>query len=381
MALPISTRGRLYAKTESSYGDAAVTFSATDALRHITSQFRFDPFNRVSTPEKKASAGNFARFDRRITAELSTLEAVVRPSGTLNTLPEGDDVYKNALGAVTNVTLNTTVSSGGTTTGATLASAGSLAVGDAVVITRNSVKYIRILQTVAGAAVTWAPALPTSVVNGEAVKGCITYKLTSDLTGTLAFFHLVDTFKRLLIGTAADRLSLNFDANEEGRFTLSGPAQRQLTTGLPSDPVTFTAVGGNAPSGLVGELVIGGTAYLDKLVRFEIDNKFKVRNEEQGNNGLATGAYRVGTREVSVAIEAFAETQATLYDLAVAGTNVSVLKQTGRTEGNICAVFCPSVEFKVPETSDGDDEATWSFQGTALESTLNAGNEITLAFG
>jgi hypothetical protein len=304
----------------------------------------------------------------------------MRPSGTLNTLPEADEIFLNAFGARTNVTLDTLVSSGGTTTGATLASGAGLAVGDGIVLTRGGVKYVRVLQTVAGAAVTWAPALPTAIQNSEVVRGCITYKLAAELSGSLALFHIVSTFRRLLLGAVVDRFAMTYDANEEGRFTASGPAQRQLTAGLPSDPAGFTSVGGNAPSGLVGELMIGATAYLDRQVMFDLTNKFKVRNEEQGNAGLATGAYRVGTREITVSIEAFAETQATLYDLAVAGTNTPVLKQTGRTEGNIVAVYCPNVYFKVPETTDGDDEAKWSFSGTALESALNAGNEMTLVF-
>lgn len=382
MALQVGRKGRVFLKKESTYGDSTVTFAATDALRHITLGMQFDPFNRVTSPEKKLSPGPANRFDRRASATWS-LEALLRPSGTLNTVPEADEVLEAAFGSKTNVTLATTVAATPTptTTTATVTSATGLAKGDAILITRNGVRYVRVLTNVTGTALTWAPALPTAPAAGESVKGCITYKLSTNLAISLAVAHYLDTFKRLLLGAAADQLSLRFNANEEPRFTVSGPAKEQLTgSGVPSQPASFTTVGGNPPSGLVGELVIGSTAtaYLFKNLEVQITNGLRLRNVEYGSS-KASEVYRAGRREITLSLEAFAETEATLYDLAEAGTNTVLLKQTGRTEGNIVALYAPKVEVKVPETSDDDEEVNWRFTGVCLESADGENDELTLA--
>src|SRR5262245_33860107 len=99
MALNLGRTGRLYYKKESSYANTGVTFSATDALRHVALQMAFQPFNRVISPEKTAAAGVASRFDRRQSAELASLEAVLRPSGTLNTVSDADEIFECAFGA------------------------------------------------------------------------------------------------------------------------------------------------------------------------------------------------------------------------------------------------------------------------------------------
>ena len=114
----------------------------------------------------------------------------------------------------------------------------------------------------AGTTLTWAPALPSSILNGESVKGCIGYRPTTDLAASLAFFHVLTNFRRLVLGGVVDRFGMKFGHNVEPMFSASGPAARQLTTGLPSTPAAFTTVGGNPPSGLIGELLIGATPYL-----------------------------------------------------------------------------------------------------------------------
>lgn len=378
MALNLGRTGRLYYKKESSYANTGVTFSATDALRHIALQMAFQPFNRVISPEKTAAAGVASRFDRRQSAALESLEAVLRPSGTLNTLSDADEIFECAFGAKTNVTLATTVSSGGTTTGATLASAGTLAVGDGVLITRSGVKYVRILQSVAGAVVTWAPALPTAVTNGESVKGTVSYKGTTALALSLAFAHYTTNYNRLLLGVGANELTLKFDANEEPRFELSGnAADMKVVSGVPSDPGTFTPVGTIVPSGLVGELLVNDTVYKFKHYEAMVNNTLAVRNQEYGV-AIATESYRNGKREVKISLETFVENQTVLHDLSVAGTPCSILKQTGRTEGSIIACWSPKVDFDVPETDDPDEALSWSYEGTALASADGNNDELTL---
>lgn len=382
MTIPIGRKGQVYLVTEDDYGVEQCLASA-NALRHIEIGFASDPFNRVTSPEKKVSPGPVNRFDRKKSAELSTLVSLLRPSGTLNTLPEIAPVLEAAFGNLTNVTLDTTVAASpvATTTGATVASAGDLAIGDAVLIAvtgRDESPYVRILTGVSGAALVWAPALPSAPVTGDAVKGGITYKLTTDLAISLCIAHYLAGFRRELLGAGINEMAMTFDANEEPQVSASGPAKSQLTGTMQDQPAAFTTVGGNPPSGLVGELLIDDLAYLFKSLEVTIGNGLMIRNQEYGVNG-GTELYRQGRREITISLEAFAETEATLYDLAESGTNVSLLKQTGRTEGNIVAVYAPIVEFKVPETDDPDEEVSWSFESTVLESADEANDELTLA--
>lgn len=380
MTIPIGRKGQLYLKKEAAYG-VEETLTATEALRHIDVGFGFDPYNRVTSPEKKQSPGVVNRFNRQKTAELATLVALLRPSGALNTLPEIDPILEVAFGSKTNVTLATTVSASPspTTTGCTVASVGTLAEGDMVLIevTGQSGPYVRMLTDVTGSALAWAPALPAAPTSGDDVKGGITYKLTTDLALSLTIAHYVGSFKRELLGAGVNSLAMAFDANEEPRVTASGLAANQLTGTAQAKPAAFTTVGGNPPSGLVGELYIGATAYLFKKLDVTITNALVVRNQEYGVN-TATEIYRQDRREVALSLDVFAETEATLYDLAEAGTNAALLKQTGKTEGNIVTVYCPTVEWKVPSTDDPDTEVSWNFSGMALESADAANDEISL---
>ena len=381
MAINIGRLGKLYVKKESAYGETLAAHASADALRHINLGFTTDPFNRVTSPEKKKSPGPVNRFDRRVTAELATLESLLRPSGTLNTLPECDQILEAALGTKTNETLSTTVlaSPAPTTTTCTVASAGSLVKGDAILISRSSVLSVRFLTSVVSDALTWAPALPTAPTTGEAVKGCITYTLTGTLAVSLAIAHYLDTFKRALVGVGIDGLELAFDANEEPRFTASGPSKEQFTgAGVPSLPAAFTTVGNNPPSGLIGDLFVDDTELKFKSFSVTLTNGLVVRNTEYGQ-AKATELYRNARREIEFSLETFAETEATLYDIAEAGTNPAIFKQTGRTEGNIVALRLPKVEVKVPSTDDPDEEVNWGFTGMALETADDLNDEIGLA--
>lgn len=500
MSLQISRRGKLYVKAEGSYGDATVTFASGDAMRHIDFDLQDDPFGRVKSTEKKASPGTVNAFDRRRSASWSLKDALLRPSGTINTIPESDVVQKAAFGTETNVALTTAVgvkppvavlsavdglvdngahsyrlifadASGHTkvsgasnavttaTTGngkvtvtialgptgtvsrglyrtaagadpavvanyklhstiadnttvtvldntadsglgaaptntdlstllttkaAFLAAVSTLAVGDGLLITRGGVNYVRVIATISGNNVTWLNALPSAVVDGDVVQGTITYKLTTDLALSMAFFHTEvanggsQGFTRLGLGCVADKWALKFSPNEEVHLSVSGPAQKQLVSGTPGVPASFTTVGGNPPSGLIGDLWIGDNVYLHTSADCSVTNGMKLRNAEAGNSGVATEAYQAGRRDVMFNLDAYVETEATLYDLAVAGTLTPVLKQVGRTAGNIIAVYCPSVDFKVASTSDGDNEATWSWKGTARETVDGQNDELVL---
>lgn len=383
MAIPQGRTGKVFLKKEGTYG-VEETLAATNALRHVNVGFTHNPFQRVNSPEKNASPGQFTRFDRKPSTQLSTLVSLLRPSGTLNTLPEIDPILEAGFGSLTNVTLDTTVSASPTptTTGCTVASAGALAAGDAVLITvtGQSGPFVRFLTNVATNALTWAPALPAAPSTGDAVKGGVTYKFTSSLAISLTIAHYLSSFKRELLGAGIDSLELAFDANAEPQATASGPARNQLTGTTQSEPGAFTTVGGNPPSGVKdSETYIDDTVYLMKSLGITVANSLAVRNTEYGVQ-LPTEMYRNGIREVGVTLDAWAETEATLYDLTEAGTLAALMNQTGKTEGSIVAVRLPRVDFSVPDQDDGDGEVNWSFSGTALESALGANDELSLAF-
>ncbi len=381
MVQPIGRTSQVYTKKEAAYG-VEETFAASNALRHLDAAFGFDPFNKVTSPEKKQSPGPANRFVRKKSGELSSLVTLLRPGGALNTLPEMDPILEAAFGSLTDVTLDTTVASAPTTTGATVASAGTLAVGDAVllVVTGEAGPFVRILTAVSGADLSWAPALPGAQTVGDAVKGGLTYKLTTDLAISLTIAHyLANGRHRELVGAGINQLAMAFDPNEEPRSTASGPAKEQLSkANVQSQPADFTMVGAASgpPSGITGELFLNDALYKFITGEVSIANGLELRNQEYGVNA-ATEIYRKGRREISLSLESFLGDDA-LYDLTEAGTNANFLLQTGKTEGNIVAVYAPKVEWKVPDQDDPDEEPKWSFTGMALETADKQNDELTL---
>ena len=393
MAISVGRRGRVYVKKESTYGTFP-SLSATDAVRHTNALRTFDPFARVTSPEKKDSPGAVTRFARKKQAALQTLEFLLRPSGTLNTLSEADEVYEAAFGARTNITNSSTIqaapspAAGEFTIGTGHVATAGYVVGDAVVVNIASLAagqrdHVRFISAISTDQLSVEPDLPAMPAAGDTVKGCTTYKLTTALAISLAIAKFMPGGEDAwaLRGVPADQFSLSFDESQEIVASLSGPAMDALTTGqsgMPSDPSTFTTVGSHPPSGLLGDLYIDDTAYLFRTAAVTIANAMAVRNSEYGVNA-ASEAYRRGRREVSLSLDAWAETAGTLYNLAELGTNVQLMIQTGKAEGNIAAVYCPVAEMKPPSIDDPDEEVTWSFSGMALESADGQNDEVSLA--
>jgi hypothetical protein len=375
-------KGQLYVKAEATYGTAP-TFTATEALRHLNFKPTRNPFNRVNNPEKKQSPGTVSRFDRRETAGWS-IEALLRPSGTLNTLPEAAAVMNAAFGSTSNITLSTTVSASPspTTTGCTVASATGLVVGQAILLVVAGVKYVRFLTNISTLALTWAPALPSAPAAASAVKGVITHKLTTDLALSLAMEHYLTadtTHSKVVTGAVVDKLTMAFAQNEEPRFTASGPA-KTVTTPAAAKPAAFTAVGtGNPPSGLTGHLVIGSAQYKFTKMDVDISNGMKLRDNSYGFSQAEEILPR-GRRIITLGLDALVGDEAVIYDNAESGSRVSVLKQTGLTEGNIVALYAPLVDFDVPDQDDPDDVPTWPFKGVCCESADGQNDELSIAF-
>jgi hypothetical protein len=191
---------------------------------------------------------------------------------------------------------------------------------------------VRFLTSVAGAVVTWAPALPSAPADGAAVKGCITYRLTTDLAISLDILHAYPSFKRELLGAGIDSLNLEFDGTEEARFTANGPAKEQLTPGQ-ATPGSATEVGGHPPTGMVGELRVAANAYKHTSLGIEISNGLAVRHSEAGTE-RPSELFRRERRETKVKLDAFAEDETAIYDQTESGGNLAILRQNGRTNSS-----------------------------------------------
>jgi len=402
MALSIGRQGQLYTIAEVTFGTVPA-LAVTNAIRHMDFKATVDKSNKRTIVEKKQSsiADVASRTNQRIEASY-TLQALLRPSGTLNTLPECAPILLAGFGSVTNVSQTATVMNSGdtpaeaepTTTVFAVTDVGSWVVGDAILIPVSGVNYVRWITTItagAGSApikqLTVAPALPAAPANDAEIKGCVTYKITSALAQSLAFAHYLKKtdgstagLKRAISGAIVESLSLAFDANSDPMLTASGGAKDVVDgTDAPSQPAGFTMVGGQPPSGLSGDLYINDTALKFLKLGVDVKNALMLRNESYGY-ASAEEVFRSGRQEISLSIEMrYDNDAATLYDATMAESNVAVMQQTGRTAGNIIAIYAPQVEFKVPNLDDPDDMVNAPYAGMALESADGQNDALYIA--
>lgn len=382
--------GQLYAKKEAAFGTVPA-LAASNAVRHKSITFPgSDVKNKRAIVEKQQSPFTLSTqmTDGRTTGAFN-LQAILRPSGTINTLPELDPFLECGFGAKINTALATTVNAGtGAVGGATLASGAGLAVGGALLITcPDGKKRIRVITAVnTGSGVTtWAPNLPAPPADGAAVKAALVYKFTAQNLLSLSIAHYFKNtdgsagLSRCLSGAVVDKLQLNFDANDDPMITASGPGKLLDAATAPAQPGGFTMVGSQPPSGITGELVVANTVTKFMKAGFDLSNALALRADSYGY-GSAEESYRRGRADIGVDLQLRAETQ-TLYDLAVAGTNAGIFVQTGYTEGNIIAVRAANVLFTVPDTDDPDEEVNFPFKGKALETTDGALDALTVILG
>jgi Phage tail tube protein len=371
--------GTVFVAAEATYG-VAPGFVAGDALRHLNINLGYNPRNRVDAPTRHTHPSQVYRRTRRATGQWS-LRGEFFPSGVINTLPDHDEVLEHGLGTKTNVTLATTINVGGTTTGGTVASAGTLAIGDAVLITCTGGsapgKYVRWLTNVAGNVLTWAPALPQAPATSDALKGCITYKLATAIAKSLNIGHYLTSLSYQGYGAVVDQLKIQFDANNEVMFEASGPMQRRTRPADTAQPGAFTTVGITPPSGLTGGLNVSGTAEDYIKAEFTITNAMDLDNFA-GGTSQARGFFRRGKRQVQVNLNTMVSDDTTLIAAAEGTTDQIVLVQAGDTDGSIVAAYSPLVEFDVPENPDDDETMEWSYSGLA-KSALAGNGEFSLA--
>lgn len=366
--------GQLLVGEEATYGTTP-TLLATMAMRHLTYVPTFNPLNRVMSEEKRQTPGYAARFDRRMTAGWNLSAAYLRPSGAIKTIPECAKILEHGLGSVVVGTLTTTVLGTPTPTATvfTLASAAGLAVGEFVLIHLAAGtapgNYARVVTNIATAEITISPALPYAPAAADTVKTGVTYKLATNIAKSLSLARYLPDISFVTKGGVVNELTITANNNEEIRLSATGPAREQVQP-APALP-GFTTVGGNPPSGLVGGLLINGTAYPFMTGAIKLANNLELRNEEFGTD-RPQGYYRNGFRAVTFSLEARVTDSMTVYALAEVGSNFELHLQTGLTEGNIVAVRAPVCQFEqTPDTPDDNGALAWSYAGVCLETTGN----------
>lgn len=368
--------GRIYAAKEAQYGTAPV-FAATDAVRALATRLAYNPRNRVDSPERWAHPSLLQKFTRKTTAEFS-VGGLFYPSGVLNTEPDHGDFLECGFGTKTNTTLATDVSAAPTATGATVTDAAGLAAGQGVLVSiaagPSAGKYVRMLTSVVGNVLEWAPALPAAPVIGDAVKGCLTYSLATELPSSMAIARYLTSVNYEIHGGVVDQLKFTIDANDEIRWEASGPAQERIKPAQ-AEPGAFTTVGTIVPSGLQATLRVGASAYEMLKLEITLSNAMDVDNFPAGIS-KAQGFFRRGKRSVKPVINAMFSNDLTLLDAGENTTDQVLLAQSGQTEGSIVAFYAPAVEFDVPDDPDSDETMELASSGTAKG--VNGNDELAL---
>jgi hypothetical protein len=367
--------GRLFAMAESTYSTAPV-ITATQAVRHLNAELSFNRFKYTNANDRFRTPEVRRRTQHEAEAGFDIKSMAMWPSGTIGTAPEADALLLNAFGAKHAAALTTTIASSPTSTGATLTSGTGLQVGDMALInvTGDKRRAVR-LQTVAGAVVTWTPALTVVPTVADTFKTGTTYSPGTELASSIYLAHyLVNngvTFSREILGGVVDTFGFTLEQAQEPLMNFAGPAQFQNRPSSQSEPGAFTTVGTALPTGMTASVIVGAsTAAKIKKIVTTIKNNEVVRIGEMGKD-RASDYYRKDQREVTLVIDAFVEDPTIFYALGESGAPTSIFIQIGFTEGQVWAFYYPSVSIEIPQTPDGDNELNWSFKGMALGTVGN----------
>jgi hypothetical protein len=363
----IGRLGRTFAKKQVDLVTSA-TFAATDAIRHENAKLNFS-HNRILSKERHAHPSTLDKWTRRITASWS-LSGILYPSGTIGTAPDMDEIFECGFGQKTNISpLATTIASGPTTTGATLAAVTGLTVGQGIVInvttgTPATGRVVRWIDSIVGSAVTWSPALPQAPAVGDTVKSGVNYSLATALPAALSIAHYMTSVSKEGQGCVVDQLSLMWDANDEVHWEASGPMRQRLSSAQ-AEPGAFTTVGNQPPSGLTGHARMGANALDFLKLRVTMNNAMELDNFNFGKS-LAEQFFRKNKRSIEIEIGAMYTDDTQLMTIAenASDSNV-VVAQCGQTEGKIIASYMPNVDLDVPDHPDGEETMELAFRGAA----------------
>ncbi len=344
---------------------------ATDAFRHH--ELTLDKKNnREPSPAKRGTPDRTDTLPRITETTWELGAAFWEPSGTLGTKSYLTKFLRNGIGSRTVPALSTTVASGGATTGAVLTSAGTLAPGDTVVVTLATRREITRIKTVATNTVTWDP-ISAAPANGAAVVSGVNYVLTSLHPTSLQIFkfHTAGGFKENVSGAIVNQMAFTFDGSREVGITMGGPGRNRVRTGF-NQPAAHTTVGTPA-SGLVGNVMIDGAAFLVLSAEVRVENNSMLRKGEIGTAGLGTGIMsHTDFRNVTISLSFYLE-DTNLLTKAEAVTRCVVRLLIGDTNGLMVGAVLPNVEFEIPSIPATGGPKVVTIEGVAMAAT--AGND------
>jgi hypothetical protein len=385
----------LFVKTESSYGDAAATPSAGDAVRTRT---RF-PFKREKARlyrdqdmDGTSSVASVAGGREHGTWEIP---AALTPSGVsaTPTAPDLGEVFKAWFGVEDVGVGHSTLTTGSTTTvlqgTAGAVAALGLVVGDFVGVQAPAATptlgvEVRQVTSITTDAITVDRALTSAPLTGRALYGCVTYKLSRSVINSLALFSYLngDNAEEKLTGAICSDMKIDYDAGSdtpELTLTFSGMGKKV-------EPFTHTKPTGT----FAGENLIPPAVYAyfgtDKhcILNFSLNanNALDLRNNESctlnpsgtkrtGNNGKYNVEFDVAMMLTTGTVEGY-------YDAADDLTKYDVLVQCGTELGKGFAfrlpAYCPDADRGIE-----DGEVSLELSGRALGTGV-ADTEITCCF-
>jgi hypothetical protein len=362
---------RLFVSAESTYGTlpTPANSDAVDTLGVV-----FTPkLNRVASPARRGTPGVAQMLPRRSTVDWKINPSMWEPSGTVGTASYFAALLKAGFGSQTLPGLSTTVNDdAASTTGATLTSAEGLAEDDLMTFdvasgARTEITRVTGIDTLD---VTFDALSVAPDDEGDAVAG-VTYKLATSISQTLSLFlfHEDSGKKEAVSGGIVNEMTFQFDGTTEVQVSFSGPGKELVRTGF-SEPSSFAPTGTPVSGVDVGNLYMGGSAFLIRKASVTINNGIELRNSELGTSH-PTGYFRgANRRSVKVTVEYYFDDD-TLISKAETLTTAEARLLVGATAGKRVGMVIPKIEWEMPEFGDAASGIVLSQDGVALETDGN----------
>jgi hypothetical protein len=229
---------------------------------------------------------------------------------------------------------------------------------------------------------------------GSPIGASATYQPATSL-GSVSVFDYWDpstVVQRVLTGTAVDQMKISVNGDYH-QFVFSGSAQDTLDsasftpgegdlTEFPTEPTVADFDYAIIP-GHLGQAWLGTAPdryYTITSAEITIDNDIQTRASEFGSD--SPRCISAGMRTVTADLQLFEyDDDATrgLYQAARQNSPISVMFQLGQQDGQLAAVYMPSVIPEVPEFDDSETRLQWKFSTCRAQGTGD--DEIYIAFG
>lgn len=378
MAVSVFSDQQIFVKVEAAFKDTTYTgFAATDAILARTVGITA-AHNRVPNREKRSTPDYVTDLPRLMSAAWN-LSAAWQPSGTIGIESDLAPLFTALQGTkrVSGSGVTTTVASGGAVSGAVLASATGLTVGDVVIVTTSAGREATRIASINTNTVTWSPSTSAVPSNGAAVVAGVNYVQSTAIPTSLAIGNYLGSIGESLAGAMVARASIGFTKSEEIVVSFDGPgAQYYADATKGTKPVSQTTVG-SPINGLVALANVNG--YVFKLTGLTVSptNPLALRDQDLGAT-YATEAFRSDRRDVSVQASFYVE-DLRVANLATALTKGGLSVCFGNVNGAMVGAVLPSVLWEyVPLPSGETGPAIVTATGKAYASAT--GNDSCVIF-